>query len=78
MRFLAEANLSRIVRCAKRHVDAGEVRAHPNDRIPEVFDGDVFEMAAFPGYAQSSGTDMKRAGRPGSDRGRAAVIASRR
>ena len=49
MRFLAEANLSQIVRRAERHVDAGEVRAHLNDRIREIFGGGVFEMAAFPG-----------------------------
>ena len=49
MRFLAEANLSQIVRRAERHVDAGEARAHLNDRIREIFGGKVFEMAAFPG-----------------------------
>ena len=49
MRFLAEANLSQIVRRAERHVDAGEVRAHLNDRIREIFGGKVFEMVAFPG-----------------------------
>ena len=49
MRFLAEANLSQIVRRAERHVDAGEVRAHLNDRIREIFGGRVFEMVAFPG-----------------------------
>ena len=49
MRFLAEANLSQIVRRAERHVDAGEARAHLNDRIREIFGGRVFEMAAFPG-----------------------------
>ena len=49
MRFLAEANLSQIVRRAERHVDAGEARAHLNDRIREIFGGRVFELAAFPG-----------------------------
>ena len=49
MRFLAEANLSQIVRSAERHVDAGEARAHLNDRIREIFGGRVFELAAFPG-----------------------------
>ena len=49
MRFLAEANLSQIVRRAERYVDAGEVRAHLNDRIREIFGGRVFEMVAFPG-----------------------------
>ena len=33
------ANLSQIVRRAERHVDAGEVRAHLNDRIREIFAG---------------------------------------
>ena len=49
MRFLAEANLSQIVWRAEQHVDAGEARAHLNDRIREIFGGKVFEMAAFPG-----------------------------
>ena len=49
MRFLAEANLSQIVRRAERHVDAGEARAHLNDHIREIFGGRVFELAAFPG-----------------------------
>ena len=48
MRFLAEANLSQIIRRAEGQVDAGEVRAHLNDRIREIFGGRVFEMAAFP------------------------------
>ena len=30
-------------------MDAGEVRAHLNDRIREIFGGKVFEMVAFPG-----------------------------
>ena len=30
-------------------MDAGEARAHLNDRIREIFGGRVFEMAAFPG-----------------------------
>ena len=49
MRFLAEANLSQIIRRAEGHVDAGEVRAHLNDRIREIFGGGVFETTAFPG-----------------------------
>ena len=49
MHFLAEANLSQIVRRAERHVDAGEVRVHLNDRIREIFGGRVFEMVPFPG-----------------------------
>ena len=49
MRFLAEANLSQIIRRAEGQADAGEVRAHLNDRIREIFGGGVFETTAFPG-----------------------------
>ena len=49
MRFLAEANLSQIIRREEEHVDAGDARAWLNDRIREIFQGDVFEAAAFPG-----------------------------
>ena len=49
MRFLAEANLSQIVRREENHVDAGEARAELNDRIRQIFGGTVFETIAFPG-----------------------------
>ena len=49
MRFLAEANLRQIIRREERHVDAGEARAHLNDRIREIFDGRTFEAVPFPG-----------------------------
>ena len=49
MRFLAEANLTQIIRRAEQHVDDGETRAHLNDRIREIFDGKVFETVKFPG-----------------------------
>ena len=37
MRFLAEANLSQIVRREESHVDAGEARAELDDRIRQIF-----------------------------------------
>ena len=49
MRFLAEANLSQIIRREEQHVDAGEARAQLNDRIREVFNGKTFETVPFPG-----------------------------
>ena len=49
MRFLAEANLLQIIRREERHVDAGEARAHLNDRIREIFRGTTFEAVPFPG-----------------------------
>ena len=49
MRFLAEANLSQIIRREERHVDAGEVRAQLNDRIREIFRGRTLEPVPFPG-----------------------------
>lgn len=49
MRFLAEANLTQIVRRTEDHVDAGEARAELNDRIREIFDGRTLDAVAFPG-----------------------------
>lgn len=49
MRFLAEANLSQIIRREEQHVDAGEVRAELNDTIRNVFDNKTFETLFFPG-----------------------------
>ncbi len=49
MRFLAEANLSQIVRREESHVDAGEARAELDDRIRQIFGGTAFETIAFPG-----------------------------
>ena len=49
MRFLAEANLRQIIRREEDHVDAGEARAELNDRIREIFGGQTFEAAPFPG-----------------------------
>ncbi len=49
MRFLVEANLRQIIRREERHVDAGEARAHLNDRIRQIFGGKTFETVSFPG-----------------------------
>ena len=49
MRFLAEANLSQIIRREEQHVDAGDARAELNDRIRQIFDGATFETVPFPG-----------------------------
>lgn len=52
MRFLAEANLSQIIRREEQHVDAGETRAHLDDCIRGIFGGGAggaFESVPFPG-----------------------------
>ncbi len=49
MCFLVEANLRQIIRREERHVDAGEARAHLNDRIRQIFGGKTFETVSFPG-----------------------------
>ena len=49
MRFLAEANLTRIIQREEGHVDAVEARAELDDRIREVFSGRMFETVRFPG-----------------------------
>jgi hypothetical protein len=49
LRFLAEANLSQIIRREEQHVDSGEARAELNDRIRRIFDGPVFDTITFPG-----------------------------
>ena len=49
MRFLAEANLRQIIRREEQHVDAGDARAELNDRIKQIFGGNTFEAACFPG-----------------------------
>ncbi len=52
LRFLAEANLTQIIRRQEQHVDAGNVRAELNSRIRDIFAGSsgnsVFEMVPFP------------------------------
>ena len=49
MRFLAEANLSQIIRREEQHVDPSEARAQLNDRIRGIFSGTRFETICFPG-----------------------------
>ncbi len=49
MRFLAEANLSLIIRREEQHVDPAEARAQLNDRIRQIFGGKKFETITFPG-----------------------------
>ena len=49
MRFLAEANLTQIIRREEGNVDPGELRAQLNDRIRSIFNGSVFETIPFPG-----------------------------
>ena len=49
MRFLAEANLTQIIRREEQHVDASETRAELNDRIKEIFRGSTFDAVCFPG-----------------------------
>lgn len=49
MRFLAEANLTQIIRREERNVDLEETRAQLNDRIRSVFQGNILEAVCFPG-----------------------------
>jgi hypothetical protein len=49
LRFLAEANLTQVIRREERNTDPGEVRVQLNDRIKQIFKGPVFEMVPFPG-----------------------------
>ena len=49
MRFLAEANLSVVVRREEQHVDPAVARAQLNDRIRDNFKGKTFEAVSFPG-----------------------------
>ena len=49
MRFLAEPNLSQIIRRQEGNIDAGEVRAELNDRICMTFEDKTFHAIPFPG-----------------------------
>src|SRR3546814_1923128 len=44
LRFLAEANLTQIVRREEQNVDPQQVRAELNDKIKDAFRGAVLEM----------------------------------
>jgi hypothetical protein len=48
MRFLAEANLTQIIRREELNVDPGELRVQLNDRIKSIFAGSVMESVPFP------------------------------
>ena len=48
LRFLAEANLTRIVQQEEARVDAGDARAELDDRIRGIFDGGTFDLVPFP------------------------------
>ena len=49
MRFLAEANLTQIIRREEKNVDSGDARAELNHRIGEIFQGGTFDAIQFPG-----------------------------
>ena len=49
MRFLAEENLTQIIRREEKSVDSGEARAELNDRIGQIFRGATFDAIRFPG-----------------------------
>jgi hypothetical protein len=49
LRFLAEANLTQILRRQEQQVDLPEVRVQLHDRIKAIFNGTVLTMIAFPG-----------------------------
>ena len=49
MRFLAEPNLTKLIQTEEQNVDAGDARAHLDDRIREIFVGQVFDAVRFPG-----------------------------
>lgn len=48
LRFLAEANLTQIIRGEERRVDPGELRAQLNDRIKAIFSGATLDAIPFP------------------------------
>jgi hypothetical protein len=51
LRFLAEANLTQVIRSEEGHVDSGEARAQLHDRIRSIFGGSasaIFDLVPFP------------------------------
>jgi hypothetical protein len=48
LRFLAEANLTQMIRRQEKNVDKGQLRADLNDRIRSIFSGDTFKAVPFP------------------------------
>ena len=49
MRFLAEPNLTKLIRTEEQNVDVADARAHLDDRIREIFVGQTFDAIRFPG-----------------------------
>ena len=47
LRFLAEANLTQMIRRQEQQVDPAEMRAQLKDRICEIFDGTTLNLKAF-------------------------------
>jgi hypothetical protein len=72
LRFLAEANLTQIIRREEANVDSAQARAELNDRIKTIFGGttgSVFELVPFPAAPGEVDDDA------GSGRPRLAVLA---
>ena len=72
LRFLAEANLTQIIRREEANVDMAQARAELNDRIKSIFGGtggSIFEMVPFPAAPGEVDDDM------GNGRPRLAVMA---
>jgi hypothetical protein len=58
LRFLAEANLTLMIRRQEEHVDRGESRSELQDRIRAVFQGATFELVPFAGGPEDVGDDV--------------------
>lgn len=72
LRFLAEANLTQVIRREETNVDAAQARAELNDRIKSIFagaSGSVFETVPFPAAPGEVDDDV------GNGRPRLAVMA---
>jgi hypothetical protein len=66
LRFLAEANLTQVIRREEANVDAAQARAELNDRIKTIFggtSGSVFETVPFPAAPGEVDDDLGN-GRP--------------
>ena len=66
LRFLAEANLTQVIRREEQNVDSAQARAELNDRIKTIFggtSGSVFEMVPFPAAPGEVDDDLGN-GRP--------------
>jgi len=72
LRFLAEANLTQVIRREEQNVDSAQARAELNDRIKTIFGGttgSAFEMVPFPAAPGEVEDDL------GNGRPRLAVMA---